>query len=290
MSRHRLHEVLLPTDRWSARAVSPIDITHGIDDGHGEVVIFHPGWAKSPERHAELLIKLANSDFLPIGVDTRYAYADRQHIRGNLLTQPMIVGKSNPYFKEAGITGNRWQYRRPTVLLEICRRLGIKERSYVGHSDGGRVSALAAAASRESTRKLIVVNGGGMGNSSKGVQRIAKSNINRAKELLANDTNIAENTASALGSVAYTLTHPRRFLAEKRVLQAADTWEVIGKVRDTIDVTVLHAMDDELISFEDCRRISAAHPEVNFVPTPGGHSNIYESSVQDLIVAALQKS
>lgn len=144
----------------------------------------HPGWAKSPERHAEFLVRLANNGFLPIGVDTRYAYADRQLAREDAISQLWVVGEDNPHFKDIGVTGNRWQYRRPTVLLEICRRPGIEERSYIGHSEGGRIGALSAAARPDIVNKLIVVNGAGTGNSSGGMRRLIKSNVNRAEKWL----------------------------------------------------------------------------------------------------------
>lgn len=289
MSKYRLHEVILPTDRWSARAVSPVDISEGVDTAkYGEVVLVHPGWAKSPERHAKFLVRLANNGFLPIGVDTRYAYADRQQPRSSVIFQPKTVGKSNPYFKVDGTGDNRGQYRRPTVLLEICRRLGIEKRSYIGHSDGGRISTLATAAEPEKVNELVVVNGAGTGDSSSGVQRLIRSNTNRVKEMLVDDSSILETTASALGSAAYALTHLRRTIAEKHVIQNTNTWEVIDSLGSNVGVTVLHAISDELISFEDCERKAQQRPNVVFIPTIGGHSNVYEPAIQDLVIASLQ--
>lgn len=289
MRRNTLNKVVLPTDRWTARAVSPVNISKGVDTAkYGEVLLFHPGWAKSPERHAEFLIRLADNGFLPIGVDTRYAYADRQQPRKSIVMQPKTVGEGNPYFDVKGAAGNRWQYRRPTALLEICKRLGVEERSYIGHSDGGRISALAATANPEVVNGLVVVNGAGTGNSSNGVQRLVRSNVNRARELTAGDGSIAETAASALGSVAYAMTHLRRTLAEKHVIQHADTWEVIDDIDADVAVTVFHATNDELISFDDCERNAQQRPSVEFVPTVGGHSNIYKPAVQSLIIRSLQ--
>ena len=288
MQKNRFHKVILPTDRWSARAISPVNISKEIDTArYGEVVIVHPGWAKSPERHAEFLVRLANNGFLPIGVDTRYAYADRQLTREDIISQPWVAGKDNPYFKNIGVTGNRWQYRRPTVLLEICRRLGVEERSYIGHSDGGRISALSAAAEPDIVNKLIVVNGAGTGNSSGGMRRLIKSNAIRAREIATGDTSFVETTSSAIGSITYAITHPRRTVAEKHVIQKADTWDVIDSFESDIDIAVFHAINDELISFDDCKQSAEQRPNVLFVPTAGGHSNIYKHAIQDLIIASL---
>ncbi len=141
----QLYEVVLPTDRWSVRAISPIDIRDGVDDSMGHPVVIHPGWGKAPERHTELMLDLTEAGYLPIGVDTRYGYSNRQlqpATRFRVLTQPYSVGIDNPYFENSDSAANRWQYRRPTSLLHMCERLNIVERSYIGHSEGGRVVSL----------------------------------------------------------------------------------------------------------------------------------------------------
>lgn len=288
--KNKLCEVVMPTDRWSARVISPFDVSNGVEaDRYGRVVVVHPGWAKAPERHIKLLLRLADQGFMPIGVDTRYAYSDRREPRRGRASQHMFVGDTNPYF-DCTIHDNRWRLRRPTVLLDICERLGIGRRSYVGHSDGGRIAALATAAQPDQTEALVIVNGGGTGNSSSGGRRLAKSNLTRARELLQNPIDGRTATMSALGSTAYMLTHPRRTWAEKRTLQQTDTWEEIDKVEGMgVDVSVLHAKDDELISFEDCRDRASTREWVEFIPTVGGHSNVYESAIQELVIEALLK-
>lgn len=288
--KNKLYERVLPTDRWAARVVSPIDIRKTLDEEKdGRVVVVHPGWGKAPERHAELLRKLANNGFLPLGVDTRYAYADQQQPRTRVLTQAISVGVTNPYFKTTNKADNRWQYRRPTVLIDICRRLEIEKRSYIGHSDGGRIAVLAVVAQPEMIDNLVIVNAAGTGNSSKGGKRLIKSNLNRVKEFAADPDRFTGTASSGFGSVFYAVTHVRRTIAEKKVIQNTDTWNLIDQLQDhPIDITVLHAKDDELISFEDSSSQAATRPEVNFVPLNGGHSNVYEDFVQTSIIEALQ--
>jgi pimeloyl-ACP methyl ester carboxylesterase len=290
MTQPRLNKLELPMDRWSAAVVSPVDIGSGIDaDKYGPVVVVHPGWGKGPARHGQLLIDLANEGFLPLGVDTRYAYADRQLPQPNLLKQPRTVGNDNPYFPVDCKSDNQYLYRRPTVLLDICERLGIGRRSYVGHSKGGLIVTLAALADpHNNTNKLIVVNGAGTGDSSSGVKRLARSNLNQVHSMFTKRDDIPTSLASGLGSLLYAGTHLRRTLAEKRFIQAADTWAYIDQLEGQgTRVTVAHARDDELISFEDCAERAATRPWVDFFPTEGGHSNVYEVGVRKLIVGTV---
>ncbi|MBP7806926.1 alpha/beta fold hydrolase [Candidatus Saccharibacteria bacterium] len=288
--KNKLCEVVLPTDRWSAKVVSPIDISNGVDtDKYGDVVIVHPGWAKAPERHAKLLFRLASEGFLPIGIDTRYAYSDRRLPRRSLVGQQLMVGNENPFFA-ASAEDNRWRYRRPTVLLDICERLGVEQRSYVGHSEGGRISTLATVANSDDVSKLVLVNSAGTGSSAGGGKRLAHSNVNRIAELAQSPSQIPEATISALGSTAYALTHLRRTLAEKRIIQLADTWTEIDKLEGaSVVVTILHAESDELISFGDSRDSAASRQWLSFIPTPGGHSNVYETHVHDQIIRSLRQ-
>lgn len=277
-------------DRWSAKVFSPVDIESGVDpDKYGPAVVVHPGWGKSPQRHARLLIDLANNGFLPLGVDTRYAYADQQRPQPQLWKQPRTVGSRNPYFEAATRSDNQYQYRRPTALLDVCARLGIGLRSYVGHSDGGRISTLAAVADPSNTDKLVIVNGAGTGDSSNGVRRLGRSNANQIRSLLRGQDDVLERASSALGSTFYATTHLRRTLAEKQVIQQTDTWEHIDHLAGTgIQVTVAHAEGDELIDFEECATGAAQRPWINFVTTEGGHNNVYEAGVRSLIVKTLQ--
>lgn len=108
--------------------------------------------------------------------------------------------------------------------------------------------------------------------------------------MAAGDTGIVETASSAIGSVAYAITHPRRTVAEKHVIQKADTWDVIDNLESDVDIAVFHAINDELISFDDCKQSAEQRPNVLFVPTAGGHSNIYKHAIQDLIIAALISS
>ncbi len=275
-------------DRWSARVVSPLDLSDGVDSAiHGHPVIVHPGWGKDPQRHKDLLVDLADAGFCAIGIDTRYAYADRTLAPGQRCHKP-IVGVANPYFDDADRSSNRWKYRRPTVTLEVCRRLGIGIRSYVGHSEGGRISSLSAAAMPELTRSLVLVNAAGTGNSRGGTARLLRSNANRVSAFAQGENGVLSAAGSAVGSVVYASTHIRRTLAEKQVIQSTNTWNIIDRLQPSdTRVSVLHAKNDELIAFVDSQGSAADRPWVTFMPTEGDHSNVYQASVRKLIVQTL---
>ncbi|HEY4964711.1 MAG TPA: hypothetical protein VIH90_08545 [Candidatus Saccharimonadales bacterium] len=289
MSGIKLNERVLPTDRWSARIVSPVDISNDIDPvKYGPVVMFHPGWGKSPERYARLLYRMADSGILPIGIDTRYAYSDRQQPRSNILAQHKTVGTSNPYFKINGKVENRLEYRRSTVALDIQRRLGINGASQVGYSEGGRIAAQVAIETKDAP-SLVIINGAGTGDSSHGFRRMARSNLNRITEMLKGNLDVPDLIGSSLGSTVYTLSHLRRTVGEKRVIQKADTWGMLDLFKDSVtSVAVLQATNDELISFEDSESASHSRQWVTFEPTPGTHSNIHNPYVQDLAIRAIQ--
>ncbi len=281
-----LYEHRLQTDRWSARAISPVDIRKSINaDRDGEVVIVHPGWAKSPERYAKLLFRLADRGYFSVGVDTRYAYADQGQPRKSFITQPRRVGTTNPYFTVESAAENRWELRRPTVLLDICDRLGVGMRSYIGHSEGGRVCAFATVTQPDIVKNLIIVNGAGTGDSSNGTRRMMRSNLANMLEMLENTSDLPAATLSALGSAAYALTHLRRTISEKQIIQTADTWSTLDNLANTpVRVSVFHAIDDELISFDDSSIRAAARPWIDFRATVGGHGNIHDEAVQSTIL------
>lgn len=289
MNLKKLHKLSIPTDRWSARVVSPINISGGLDTAaYGEVVVVHPGWGKSPERYAGLLWHLADKGFLPIGIDTRYAYSDRKTPRSRFLVQPPVVGDSNPYFDTFKRSDNRWEYRRPTVLLDICERIGVGKRSYVGHSDRGRIAVLATVARPEAVDNLVIVNAAGTGSSANGLARMVKSNRNRLGELFVNPDQLVSSSISAIGSLGYTVTHLRRTIGEHSVIQRTNTWELLDRIKyENVGVTVLHAMGDELVSFDDSELQSRSRQWINFIATSGSHSNVYEPKVQKVISQAL---
>jgi|GEM_PF-2806411 len=291
MSAPKLNKLSIPTDRWSASVYSPVDIADGLDNGldvdkYGKVVVLHPGWQKSPKRHAKLLIKLAENGYLPLGVDTRIGHSDRQSPRSGLRRHYM-TSTNNPYFPEADRAGNRWKYRRPTVLLDSLDRLNVDKRFYVGHSMGGLICALASAADPSHTDGLIIVNGACMGDSSGGVARMMKSNGNTIKGILGGANDLGEATVSGLSSTAHTITRPRRFMAEKQLAQQVDAWEEVDKLEGLVDTTVMHARNDELIDFADTADSARLRPWVSFVPTEGGHDNVYQDAIHELIINTL---
>lgn len=292
--KSELYEVVVPTDRWSVKAVSPVDIRDGIDSSTQPVII-HPGWGKGPEGHTELMDELAKDGFLPIAVDTRYGYADRQDQVQNgslslrrVLTQPYRTGTTNPYFPIESRADNRWEYRRPTSLLYLCEQLGIKDRTYVGHSFGGLIVTLATLGAPELTDQVIIVNGAGSGDSSKGLSRLRDTAIDRLKTVLSEGVGMAKAPYNGLDSITYSLTHLRRTLKEKEVIQSSDLWSLIDQVEPfAIPVSVFHAKKDRLISFKDSARAAEKRPWVDFQATEGDHSNVYGRAVRRLIAKSI---
>jgi len=299
MATSELYEVVIPTDRWTIRAVSPVDIRDGVDESMGHPVIIHPGWGKAPERHAELMADVAATGLLPIGVDTRYGYADQTSHQApsdksklkRTVEHSWNVGSTNPYFDVEDRTQNRFQLRRPTSLLYLCERLGIVNRSYVGHSEGARVVSIAAQKSAEldhNVGKVVIVNGVGTGDSSNGYLRLLRSNSSTIETVKRGDLSWRETVASAIGSTGHYLTHPRRTLREKHVIQNTNLWETIDQLRPlNIPVSVLHARDDALVSFQESAEQAQERPWVHFQATDGSHTNVYGSVVRGLILGEL---
>ncbi|HSW37177.1 MAG TPA: alpha/beta hydrolase [Candidatus Saccharimonadales bacterium] len=285
-----LYERVLPTDRWSARIVSPVDIRHNIPQDYDSIAVLVGGWGKAPERYRRLMGRILAEGILALGVDTRWAYSDRRQPRKNLIQQSWRVGSNNPDFDVTSRADNRWLYRQPTTLLDVLDRLEVGERSYIGHSKGGSIATLATVARPDEVKKLIVVNGAGTGDSSNGIARLVRSNKNRAKELVHTRADLAEAMLSALGSTVYTMAHLRRTNEERRRdLQKTDTWSNIDKLEfEDVDVTVMHAKEDEMISFADCSERATSRDWVKFIPTEGGHSSIYETTVHNILIGELR--
>jgi pimeloyl-ACP methyl ester carboxylesterase len=291
-----MHEFVQNTDRWSNRAISPLDF-HSKVNMAKPIVIKHPGWGKSPEMHAKLLMELAEAGFMPIGVDTRFGYSNRSEALGyrlgsnvtNILGQSWSTGKENPFFKAATEEDNRYRLRRPTGLLSLCQTLNIESASLVGHSEGGRIiSTVAAESSALHIPKLVLVNSAGAGDSSHGLTRMFRSNT-QTNYVMNGTVDLKEGVMSALESGRYAVTHARRFIREKEVIQQTDIWRALDQAAlNGIDITVMHARDDQLIEYEDAAFHAASRRDyVNFTPTEGGHSNVYALPVRQLIVSSL---
>lgn len=269
--------------------MSPFELRNGVDEDRGLPVIVHPGWGKDPKRHARLLVKLADAGFFPIGIDTRYAYSDRSEPWQVPCIQPLIASKDNPYFRVSSRIDNRFTYRRPTAVLDMCVRLGIDKRAYVGHSDGGRIVSLAAKASPEQVAGLVLVNAAGTGDSSNGLRRLLVSNTGEAQGIFRGDNDeILRSALSACSSVAYGALHLRRTLGEKRMIQGTNLWDTIDVLgEEGVPTSILHARNDALISYKDSYDAALQRPWLNFVSTEGGHGNVYHASVQEMIIKAL---
>lgn len=172
--------------------------------------------------------------------------------------------------------------------------LQIEEASLFGHSEGGRIVSTLAVESNLDLKipKLLIANSVGTGNNG-GVKGMASSNVTN-NELFQGVIDLRQALLSSIGSTAYALTHPRRFYREKQVIDEAgiELWSLLDKAvgEKGIDVTVLHAVDDHLISFDDARTQAQTRTHISFIPTRGGHSNVYTNSVSEQIVEILGPS
>lgn len=293
MSRTESYEVRIPVDRWSIRAISPIDIRDGVDPALGVPVIVHPAWGKSPERYTRLMNAILWRGHLPIAVDTRWAYSDRVASQTSntcawltkILRGEFRTGHSNPYFPEANRSTNELIHRRPTSLLYACEYLGIKNRIYLGHSEGARISAMAALAQSEEVEQIIIVNGSGMGGSDKGSRRIAQANANSAGEILRREDDPHLALRGAADSALYAMLNARRVYREKVMIQANNTWDYVDRLAELgIRMAVFHANQDELVNPADAIRQAAERPYIDLTVTRGSHRNIFNLPVMNQVL------
>ncbi len=283
------------TDRWANRAISPLDFKSR-DDRQKPNVIVHPGWSKRPEMFANLLFALAEKGVMPIGVDTRFGYADRRQRNGyhlgvratKLASQSYQVSAENPFFEPQSAWENRYRLRRPTGLLALCLELGVEQARLFGHSEGGRITATVVAESDVLiVPKLIVANAVGTGDSSRGTRRILRSNTHN-NYVVDGTVDLKQGLLSAAESAAYATTHPRRFLRETKVIQESDIWPLLdaAAVHGTA-VTVMHARNDPLIEYASSAKAAESRPGINFIPTEGAHSNVYKPALTEEIADLL---
>lgn len=285
-------EFKMRTSRWSNRAITSLRFDSN-DDMAKPIVILHPGWGKRPEMLRPIMRALAERGQMPIGLDTRFGYADTHASGKGILDQAYRVGTNNPYFPGATELQNRYELRRATGVLGLI--IGIEERfdteipsaSLFGHSEGGRVMAHVATAPNSNIKipKLVVANSVGTGKT-QGVLGQLASNFN-GNELFQGDSFglLTEAIPSALESTAYALTHIRRWLREKKIIETANIWDVLDEasIGDGVDVRVMHAVDDRVISFWPAQRSAEARPHIDFLATEGGHSNIYNPEIAEII-------
>lgn len=247
------------------------------------------------------MVKLADAGMFPVGVDTRWAYANQSALakpRGAgdiadlLLSQPAIAGDTNRFIGDVGAEANRYKWRRPTALLATCEALGITQNAaFVGHSEGGRVGTLAALEKPNVFDALVVVNGAGLATSPNPVASLAQANVERAHEALRSTETRGNIIRGALDAVLYTGTHPRRTMKEKSVILATDLWTDLGSLSEVApdtDIHVLHATGDTLVPYAPSEEQAKRYPAINFTPTDGEHYNIYYPAVRDLIVQTLR--
>lgn len=299
MAETKLNRETYWGDRWPVFVYSPRDLTD--IDSPDKKVIVHAGWGKSPKRLGSLMVRLADAGMFPVGIDTRWTYANQSAlakphgVRGIadlLLSQPATAGDSNRFAGDVGIEANRYKWRRPTALLATCESLGItQDAAFVGHSEGGRVGTLAALEKPSVFDSLVIVNGAGLATSPNPVASLAQANVERAHEALRSTETRDNIIKGALDAVLYTATHPRRTMKEKSVILATDLWTDLGsivQVAPDTDIHVLHATGDTLVPYAPSEEQAKQHPDINFTPTDGEHYNIYYPAVQDLIVQTLR--
>ncbi len=274
----------MQTSRWSNRAISPLDFNSKTDMSR-EIVLLHPGWGKRPEILRFIMDALVERDKMPISLDTRFGYANTQATGTGLLGHRYRVGSANPYYPNASAWSNRYRLRRPTAVLAIAEELNIESASLFGHSEGGRIMAMAATVQGLHIPKLVIANSVGTGDT-QGVRGQIKSNFDN-NELFDGESFglLTEAIPSSLESTAYAVSHPRRWVREKTVIENADIWTTLDEVAliHGIDTTVMHARGDRAISFAEAESRASIRPHLAFVPTEGGHSNVYTQEQANLI-------
>ena len=292
-----VNKITFEADRWFLGAYSPNNFEE-LPDAES-VAVIHPGWARHPKHYSSLMQALANQDIFPITVDTRYGYANQQEItqRGSsslwqkLHSQSYKVGIHNPYFSGTTEKDNRGSLRKPTATLAICEALGIEKFSMLGHSDGGRTATVVAQTAPEHVQSLTLINAVGTGKThtirsylaSRGLRQIAQERLGLLNEGISTHDLVMGGLSSAL----YAVRHPRRIISEHATIRLADTWPVLGQLTEQIPVNVLQAKDDALINFTDASEKAGEYPDINFIPTEGGHGNIYHGRIQQIIAGLI---
>lgn len=289
--KSEFHEFRMQTSRWSNRAISPLDFESKSDMSR-EIVFLHPGWGKKPEMLKFIMNKLVDAGRMPIALDTRFGYANIQAQGKGLLGQKYRVGSENIHFPQASEWDNRYRLRRPTAVLALID--GIEKKyhteilsaSLFGHSEGGRVmTTVAIASQRLRISKLVIANSVGTGDT-QGVSGQIKSNFD-SNELFDGESFglLTEAIPSALESTAYAVSHLRRWLREKDVIENANIWADLDEAAlvHGVDTTVMHARGDRAISFAEAEARAAARAHITFIPTEGGHSNVYTQDQATLI-------
>lgn len=251
------------------RAVSPLNLDGGLDASQKDrVLIVHPGWGKAPEKHAALLHQAVEQGYVPIGVDTRRA-------KCGMLGDKLI-------------DINTLEARRSAALIGLCDVLEVGRRTYVGHSEGGRIAALAAELDVAPVDRLLIVNSTGTAQVA-GMGRLVQSVLDNFRQRFDHgEKGWTTSLHSSMGSFMHFAGNLKRSLAEKAIIQDADIWGVLGSLASKgVDVTVMHAIDDVLISFRESYMRSVEHENVDFVPTIGGHSNVYVLAVRSMIIETI---
>lgn len=270
MRGEKLHSTMVSVAGNDIRAVSTLDLNGGLDNSQRDrVLIVHPGWGKAPEKHAALLHEAAAQGYVPIGVDTRRAQC------------------STPGGKTMDISA--LEARRSAALVGLCDVLEVGRRTYVGHSEGGRIATLAAQLDVAPVDRLLIVNSTGTAQVA-GMGRLVRSALDNFHQRCDHgEKGWTTSLHSSMGSFMHFAGNLRRSLAEKAIIQNADIWGVLGGLASKgVDVTVMHAIDDVLISFRESYGRSVEHENVDFVPTTGGHSNVYALAVRSMILEAIR--
>ena len=273
------------------RAISPLRFDSEKDMAK-DIVLLHAGWGKRPEMLRFILEALAEREFMPIAVDTRFGYANQQRRGSSLIGQRYKVGSENPFFHHASAWDNRYRLRRPTGVLAIAEALGIYQASLFGHSEGARIMAEVALSGKLQVPKFVAVNGVGIGC----VQPIGsqlRSNVS-ANELFSGESFglMREAVPSAVKSGIYAASHLRRWWRERDVIMRENLWPKLDEIAlaNGTAVTVMHAMGDMALGYEFAALSAQNRPHINFIPTEGGHSNVYTPEMTALIAGQIDKS
>lgn len=293
-----MNKVVLWGDRWPVTAYSPRSFAEM--DGSDHRVIVHPGWAKSPKRLGGLLVNLAEAGMFPIGVDTRWTYANQRPLRrasdirslgSILLSQSFKVGVENRIFGTVGEVMNDFALRRATSLLSLCEAFGLQRNvSLVGHSEGARIGVRAATQQPEMFSKIVIVNGAGLAQADNPEKSLAQNGARYIADSLHSRALFKQAALLAMDGIVYNATHPRRTLGERSVILSTELWPQLAGLQERapwIDVSVFHASDDVLVPFDFSQEQAHQYPDIAFVPTEGGHHNIYSPDIQAQLVKAL---
>ena len=231
-----------------------------IDKGKGEVIVILQGWGTTASLY-ESLIRLLSENFRVIAPDFPGFGAS---------TEPSFAYDTADY---------------ADFVLELLKKLGVEEASFIGHSHGGRV--LLELASREnvpvSIKKLVLIDSAGLVAKKTLSQRIRIRTYKCLKQiLLTKPVKVMFPTAlsslqKAFGSADYASSSPLMRQSMVKLVNT-DYREKLSLIREP--TLLIWGEKDDATPLYMAKIMENAIPDAGLVTVPnGGHFSFVDDPV-----------